>query len=280
MNTSLSLGLGIGWRSPLALLIDRRPDLGFIELTHEDFPLDRPLPAPIIALQHRGTRIIPHGLTLNLGGADRPCRDHLRALAAQAQRVHAPLLSEHICFVRSDGVESGHLMPVPRTKAMLNILTENIKEAMDALPVPLALENIATLFEWPGAEMDEADFLAELLHRTDAMLLLDVENLYANSTNHGFDAIKFLDAAPVERIAYVHVAGGTEKDGVYHDTHAHAIPKGVLDLLSELSRRAHLPGVMLERDDQLTPAAPINGELDAIASAWAKGDRMRERVHA
>ncbi len=270
-----ALGLGVGWRSELALLIDRRTDLGFVEITHEHFPMEAPLPAPLRVLRERGVQIVPHGLGLGLGGAERPDATRLKRLAAQAERTGATLISEHIAFVRADDRESGHLLPVPRTKAALGVLTQNIREAMDSLPVPLALENIATLFEWPGAEMDECTFLCELLHRTGAMLLLDVENLYANAINHGFDAAAFLDRAPLDRIAYVHVAGGIEKDGVYHDTHAHTIPRGVLDLLADLASRVTLPGVMLERDDALTPSVNIDRELDAIAASWSAGTAAR-----
>jgi uncharacterized protein (UPF0276 family) len=273
MNTtrSMSLGLGIGWRSQLALVIDRHQSLGFVEITHEDHPLELPLLAPIAALQRRGVQCIPHGLTLNLGGADRPDPELLRSLAAQAQRVRAPLVSEHIAFVRADGREAGHLLPVERTRAMLNVLVENVKEAMDYLPVPLALENIATLFEWPGAEFEESDFLNELLQRTGALLLLDIENLYANARNHDFDPHRFLSRIPLDRIAYVHVAGGEERDGVYHDTHFHPVPRGVLDLLTDLASRAHLPGVMLERDDRLDDEVAISTDLGAIELAWKAG---------
>jgi len=105
-----------------------------------------------------------------------------------------------------------------------------------------------------------------------------VENLYANSRNHGFDAIEYLRRIPLERIAYVHVAGGEERDGVYHDTHFHPIPSGVLELLAELRRQTELCGVMLERDDKFPKPEILNAELDAIARA---GSPLRnESVHA
>ena len=100
------------------------------------------------------------------------------------------------------------------------MLVANARAARRALPVPLALENIAALLEWPGAEMDEAIFLAEALERADALLLLDVANVYANARNHGWDPLAYLDRLPLERLAYVHVAGGVERGGLYHDSHA------------------------------------------------------------
>jgi len=265
------LGLGIGWRRELALAIDRRRDLGFVELMAEDFFDGDALPAPIEQLRRRGVLAVPHGVSLSIGSAEPPDPGRLDALARLARKSGAPLISEHIAFVRSGGLESGHLLPVPRTRESLGVLVANIRLAMAALPVPLALENIATVFEWPGAEMDEADFLTEVLDRTGALLLLDVENVYADARNHGYDPHRLLDRLPLERIAYVHVGGGVDRDGIYHDTHAHETPAGVLDLLAALASRIELPGVMLERDDGFPTDAALNAELDTIVAAAARG---------
>ena len=114
-----------------------------------------------------------------------------------------------------------------------------------------------------------------LLERTGALLLLDLANTYANARNHGGDPLAFLDALPLERIAYVHVAGGVERDGLYHDTHAHPTPPAVLELVAELCARRDPPGVMLERDDAYPPEADLDAELDAIAAATRSGAARR-----
>jgi uncharacterized protein (UPF0276 family) len=162
---------------------------------------------------------------------------------------------------------------VPRTRDALDVLVGNVRLAQAELPVPLALEHVAALLEWPAPELDEAAFLTGLLERTGAWLLLDVANLYANARNHGGDPHAFLDALPLERVAYVHVAGGVERDGLYHDTHAHPTPPPVLDLVAELCRRftGGPPGVMLERDDAYPPEPELAAELDAVAAAVEAG---------
>ncbi|MFV2121958.1 DUF692 domain-containing protein, partial [Streptomyces sp. Act-28] len=189
----------------------------------------------------------------------------------------APLVTEHIAFVRAGGpltaspaLEAGHLLPVPRTREALDVLCENVRIAQDALPVPLALENVAALFAWPDDELSEGRFLAELVDRTGVRLLIDVANLHTNRLNRGDDPVEALAELPVEAIAYVHVAGGVERDGVWHDTHAHPVPPQVLDLLSELAARTVPPGVLLERDDDFPPEDELAAELAAI----------RERVPA
>jgi uncharacterized protein (UPF0276 family) len=158
---------------------------------------------------------------------------------------------------------------------MLEVVIENILQVEADLPVPIALENVSTLFEWPGAEMDEAAFLTEIMQRTEAMLLLDIENVYANARNLGFDPIAFLERIPLDRVAYVHIAGGIETAGIYHDTHAQPIPQDVIALLEELCARAAVPGVMLERDDCFPPEAELNAELDAMAAAIHRGALRR-----
>ena len=261
------LGLGLGWRHALAAVPLRRNDLGFVEVVAEAIPTRRPLPPALGAVRRRGVEVVPHGVRLSLGGADRPDPTRLAHLATLAERLDAPLVSEHVAFVRAGGREAGHLLPVPHTRAALEVLVANVTEAMAGLPVPLALEPIATLFEWPDAELDEAAFLTELLDRTGALLLLDVANVWANARNAGSDPVALLDRLPLDRLAYVHVAGGTERSGLYHDTHTHPVPAGVLELLGRLADRVDIPGVMLERDGDFPPTEELDCELDAIRAA-------------
>jgi hypothetical protein len=277
MNQPFSpLGLGIGWRPELALPIHRRASLGFIEIVAEDFDPRAPLAEPIEVLRERGVTVIPHGIGLSLGGAEPPDPCRLDHLAQLANRFNAPLVSEHLAFVRAGSVETGHLLPPSRTWEAIDIIVDNIRRAQAVLPVPLALENVATLFAWPNPEMDEATFLTEVLERSDVGLLLDVENVYANCRNLGGDPLAFLRRLPLERLAYVHVAGGIERDGHYHDSHTHPVPTAVLHLLEELYALAEAPGAMLERDGDFPTGAELNAELDAIAAAVERG-RLRRR---
>ncbi len=289
--TRPDLGLGIGWRPELAWTIERHakqsgrdadlasrvsaPDVSFVEIVAEDFDPGAALPRALQRLRDRGVTIIPHGVSLSLGSAEPPSRARLERLARLADRCGAPLVSEHVAFVRGGGRETGHLLGVPRTREMLDILVENVQLAKAALGVPLALENIATLVEWPRAELDAAEFLCELLRRADVLLLLDLENVYANCRNHGGDPVAFLDRLPLERIAYVHVAGGCEHDGLFHDTHTCPVPGAVLELVTELCARADVPGVMLERDGHFPPEDVLLAELSAIEAAAARGRTMR-----
>ncbi|MFJ8921331.1 DUF692 domain-containing protein [Streptomyces sp. NPDC102415] len=266
----MKLGIGIGWRPEIADAVEALPGIDWVEAVAENLCADH-LPDSLVRLRERGVTVVPHGVSLGLGGADRPDPGRLADLAARAELLGTPLVTEHIAFVRAGGpltaspvLEAGHLLPVPRTWDALETLCENVRIAQDSLPVPLALENIAALISWPGEELTEGQFLAELVERTGVRLLIDVANLHTNHVNRGEDPATALDELPVEAIAYVHVAGGVEKDGVWHDTHAHPVTRPVLDVLAELRSRVDPPGVLLERDDDFPPAEELAGELTAI----------------
>ncbi|MFJ4777317.1 DUF692 domain-containing protein [Streptomyces sp. NPDC088762] len=275
MKPMAHLGVGIGWRPEIADAVERLPGLDWVEVVAENICPGH-LPEALLRLRERGTRVVPHGVSLGLGGADRPDPQKLAALGERAVALGAPLVTEHIAFVRSSAavrpvLEAGHLLPVPRTRDALDVLCENVRIAQDALPVPLALENIAALFSWPGEELTEGQFLTELVERTGVRLLIDVANLHTNRVNRGEDPAAVLDAIPLEALAYVHVAGGVERGGVWHDTHAHPVPPVVLDLLAGLRSRVDPPGVLLERDDDFPPEAELAAELSAIRAVVTAG---------
>ncbi|MFE9393869.1 DUF692 domain-containing protein [Streptomyces flavidovirens] len=277
------LGTGIGWRPEIADAVEGLPGIDWVEAVAENLCPGH-LPDSILRLRARGTKVIPHGVSLGLGGADRPDAARLADLAATAEALGAPLVTEHIAFVRAGGpltasplLEAGHLLPVPRTWDALDVLCENVRIAQDSLPVPLALENIAALINWPDEDMTEGQFLAELVARTGVRLLIDVANLHTNHVNRGEDPTAALDELPVEAIAYVHVAGGIEKDGVWHDTHADPVPRPVLDILTDLRSRTDPPGVLLERDDNFPPTQELARELTKIRTALSPPAQRAER---
>ena len=180
-----ALGLGLGWRPETAGLALERTDLGFVEVISESVPLDASLPIGLQLLREQGTTVIPHGVSLGLGGAAPPSIPRLERMAAVAERLAAPLVSDHVAFVRANGLNAGHLLPLPRTRDSLDVLVANVRIAQSVLPVPLALEPIAALVAWPqpseAQEIEEARFLGELVDRTGCLLLLDLANLHTNA---------------------------------------------------------------------------------------------------
>ncbi|MFE9453797.1 DUF692 domain-containing protein [Streptomyces sp. NPDC006739] len=271
------LGTGIGWRPEIADAVEGMPGIDWVEAVAENICPGH-LPESLLRLRERGVTVVPHGVSLGLGGAERPDPARLTALAERAEALGSPLVTEHIAFVRAGGaltasprLEAGHLLPVPRTREALDVLCANIRIAQDALPVPLAVENIAALISWPGEEMTEGQFLYDLADRTGVRLLIDVANLHTNHVNRGEDPAEALAGLPLEALAYVHVAGGFERDRVWHDSHAHPVPRPVLDILTDLASRVEPPGVLLERDENFPADGELERELREIRGAVEAG---------
>ncbi|NMM90781.1 endonuclease [Rhodococcus sp. SRB_17] len=255
-------GLGIGWRPEIAGIIAQLDNLAFCEVIAESIGSAAPP-----ELERLAVPVIPHGISLSLGGAEMLDPRRIDHLARVAELLDAPMVSEHIAFVRAGGIEAGHLLPVPRSYEALDALTRNITRTQDSLPAPLAVENIAALFDWPDNELTEAEFLSELIERTGVHLVLDIANVYANALNRQRDPWTELSRLPLDHIAYCHIAGGSFRNGRYHDTHTDRVPEPVLEMLTRLTAEGHHPAVMLERDGNYPPALELLDELDAIADA-------------
>ncbi|NNG37189.1 DUF692 domain-containing protein [Nakamurella aerolata] len=274
MSHSSLRGAAVAWRPPLAEYLLAQAEagrLGFSEIVAENH---RPgaLAPQLLDLATR-VPVVPHGVTLGLGGADAPDSTRLRRLADLATELASPLVSEHLAFVRAadgpdpihgDVLEAGHLLPPPRTRDSLDVLCANVTRAQEQLPVPLAIENIAALVQWPENEFAEGDYLAELVERTGVRLVLDVANLFASATASGGDAGAELRRFPLAAVAYVHIAGGEFDSGLYLDTHGHNMIAPAVDLLGELLALygGWPPGVLLERDSDVT--------VDAVAGEFAR----------
>ncbi|WP_460467011.1 MbnB/TglH/ChrH family RiPP precursor modification enzyme [Calidifontibacter terrae] len=278
-------GSAIAWRAPIATDLARLAAAGRLQFTEVVAENIDPAhaPQPLLDLARQVT-VIPHGVSLGLADASTPDPARLQRLSQLAELFDAPLVSEHLAFVRAaetpdalhgDVLEAGHLMPPPRTQQMLEVVVENIEIAQSQLPVPLAIENIAALLRWPEDEFDEPEFLSEIVRRTGVRIVLDVANLHSSATARGTDAYDELLRFPLDAVAYVHVAGGTERDGLYIDTHGHAVPKSVADLLTSYVAHctavgAPLPGIMLERDTDIHSEAVLR-DLDTIDHAVTQG---------
>jgi len=215
-----------------------------------------------------------HGIGLSIG-TDVPLDlAYLEQVAAVVERLEAPAYSEHLAFTRAPGLDLANLLPVPKTEAVAESIIAKVRTVQARIPVPFLLENISYLFDWPDSDMSDAEFLNLICRETGAGLLLDIENLYLNSRNHGFDPRKFLDALPDGLVQEVHLAGGVTVRETFldhpflADSHSHPVPDEALDLLDQVLARQTPGAIILERDDRLDATDEI---LDDVA-------RIRSRI--
>jgi uncharacterized protein (UPF0276 family) len=216
-----------------------------------------------------------HGIGLSIG-TDVPLDlTYLDKVAAIVERLQAPAYSEHLAFTRAPGRDLANLLPLPKTEAVAESIIAKVRTVQSRVPVPFLLENISYLFEWPDSDLSDAEFLNLICRETGAGLLLDVENLFLNAHNHGFDPYAFLDALPAGLVKEVHVAGGmtVRKDFLQRpflaDSHSHPVPDGTLDLLDRVLARHAPETIVLERDDRLHAVGEILDDIGRIRSRVA-----------
>lgn len=219
-----------------------------------------------------------HGVGLSIGTDEPLDLAYLDQVAAVVDRLKAPAYSEHLAFTRVPGRDLANLLPLPKTEAVAESIIAKVRTVRARVGVPFLLENITYMFEWPDSKLSDAEFLNLICRETGAGLLLDVENLYLNSCNHGLDPRAFLDTLPAGLVQEIHMAGGiTVGEDVLNrpflaDSHSHPMPDATLDLLGHVLARQNPATIVLERDDRLDEVAEI---LDDVARIRARVARSR-----
>ena len=259
-----TLGVGLGYRRPLrGGIFQHRDQIEFLELIADHYLSPTHEQEEELDLLATHFPLVPHGIGLSLGSAEGLDPGYLRDLGRLVRRLNPPWWSEHVSFTRAGGIDIGHLSPMPFTWEAVHVLHRNIGAVQSAIDAPFLLENVAYLVRLPGAEMSEAQFIGEVAERCNCGLLLDITNLYANSTNHGYDAHAFLDALPMDRVVQLHFAGGHWVDDVLVDSHSQPTHREVWELMEEvLGRTPNVAGAVLERDENLPAVEALVEELD------------------
>jgi uncharacterized protein (UPF0276 family) len=222
--------------------------------------------------------LVTHGLTLSIGAVEEPDAQYLRELKAEIARTRSPFHSDHLCF-SSVGPRTLHeLLPLQQSRQNVARVAERARRLRDILGVPFALENI-TYYAHPGrAELKELEFLSAVLEESDAGLLLDVNNVYVNSLNHGFDPRAFISALDLSRVVEIHVAGHTQQpSGLVLDTHGAPVADPVLELLAFTLERSGPVPVLLERDNNVPALAELVSEVQTLRGIY---ERSLARHHA
>lgn len=272
-------GIGLGLRQPLARDLFAAPPAAvrWLELHPENYLGRGGQYARLLATARERFPLASHGLSMGFGAA-RPYEPaSLRALARFVREIDAPFHSDHLCVASVEGVYLHDLLPMARCARSTDAAVARIREMQSALGVPVAVEPISYYARGPG-EADEFDQLCEILERADARLLLDVNNVFVNAQNHGFDARAFIDRLPLERVVQLHVAGHlVRRDGFRIDTHAEPICDDVFELFDYTMRRIARPlPVLLERDDHFPPFDELALELARLDAIYRSALGLEE----
>ena len=263
-------GFGLGLRREhFADFLGAQQPVDFVEIVSENFMVagGRPL-ATLDAVRERHP-VAMHGVSLSVGSAHGLDRAYLAQLKALVQRVRPLWVSDHLCWTGIAGHNTHDLLPLPYSEEALDRVVANLALAQDALERPLLLENPSSYLEFGSADFTEWEFLAALCERTGCHLLLDVNNVFVSSVNHGFDPLAFLDGLPRDRVRQIHLAGHSQGRELLIDTHDAPVAPEVWVLYAAACARFGPAATMIERDDSIPPLSELLAELDVARSLAA-----------
>lgn len=276
-----SPGFGLGLRPthyPEYLAGPQHVD--WLEIISENYLVPGGKPMQMLDAMRERYPLVMHGVSMSLGSVGGLDRDYLRDLAALARRVQPLWVSDHLCWTGVHGRASGRqvlhdLLPLPYSEEALRVVVRNLRQAQDALGCRLVVENVSSYLGYRTSTMTEWQFLSALAEEADCLLLLDVNNVYVSSINHGYDPLDFLAGVPAHRVQQIHLAGHTDHGTHIVDTHDHPVADPVWELYAEACRRFGPVATLIERDDRIPPLSELVAELDIarrVAAAALAGE--------
>ncbi len=256
---------GIGLRPPhFNHVLETLPDTAWFEVHSENFFASGGEMMRVLERVRAHYPLSLHGVGLSLGTSDTLYREHLTQLDRLVRRIQPGLVSEHISWGGVGGFHLNALLPLPYTEESLNLLVERVDAVQEVLGRQILLENASTYLEFEHSTIPEWDFVSELARRSGGLILLDVNNIYVNSVNHGFAARDFIDAMSGEMVAEIHLAGFSRKQGLpvplLIDSHDHPVYPEVWDLYAYAVGKIGLKPTLIEWDAHIPEFSVLQDE--------------------
>jgi len=281
MSEQTIAGFGLGLRTEhYADFEQRGAAVDWLEILSENYMVPGGRPLHHLDRIRADHPMVMHGVSMSIGGTDPLDLGYLDQLKALAARVQPAWLSDHLCWTGVNGRNLHDLLPLPMSEAALRHVAARLDEVQHRLGRRIAIENLSSYVRFAADEMREYEFVTELLKRTDALLLLDVNNVYVSSINHGFDARAYIDAMPAERVVQIHLAGHSVENGFLIDTHDAPVCDAVWDLYRYTIARLGPRPTMIERDDQIPALDELLAELDTARRISAEAAAGRAEARA
>lgn len=281
MQKPAPLGYGLGLR-PIYFdeIMSTRPPVDWFEIISENYMVSGGKPLSMLDAIRADYPVVMHGVSMSLASTDPLDFDYLAELKALIERVQPAWVSDHVAWTGVHGLTLHDLLPIPYTAESLGHIVERICRVQDYLKRRLVVENASTYVSFASSEMSEQDFVREMAERADCLLLLDVNNVFVSSFNHGFDPIAFIDAVPVERVVQFHMAGHTDHGTHRVDTHDQPVCEEVWALYERARRRFGDVSAMIERDDNFPSFSELLDELQRMRDIDARVAAERASLSA
>lgn len=245
-----NLGIGIGLRIPhYDDIFANPPTIDWFEIISENFMVDGGKPLDILHKIMEKYPVVQHGVSLAIGSPDPLDFEYLKKLKALAKITKTPWISDHLCWGRLPGAHYHDLLPLPYTQEVINYVAERARIVQDYLELPFALENLSSYVGFHADQMPEWEFYTAVVEKADVYMMLDVNNIYVSSRNHGFNPNTYVDNIPLDRVLQIHLAGHTDHGTHVLDTHDNYVCDSVWDLYAKVYPKTMGVSTLLEWDD-------------------------------
>jgi uncharacterized protein (UPF0276 family) len=283
------LGIGVGLRVPhYGAIFEQWPEMDWFEIISENFMVGGGLPRRNLDRALSKYRLVQHGVSLSIGTVDPLDRDYLAKLKALTRHTKTPWVSDHLCWTGAHGANLHDLLPLPYTEEAVRHVAERARVVQDYLELPLLLENVSSYLTYTHSTMTEWEFVTAVVEEADCGLLLDVNNIYVSSYNHGFDPMDYVRGVPHRRVVQMHLAGHTNMGKYIIDTHSGHVIEDVWSLYREACELTGPVSTLIEWDDEIPDFEVLAAEAEkaravrdeAIAAAAGSAERARRQAAA
>jgi uncharacterized protein len=278
-----SLGFGVGLRRcHYTKILNEHPRVDWFEVISENFMVAGGRPLQVLEGVRSHYPIVMHGVSLSIGSVDPLNFKYLKQLATMIWRFEPAWVSDHLCWTGVGGRNLHDLLPLPYTDEAVRHVASRIRQVQEILERRVLIENVSSYMEFTCSHLSEWEFLSAVADEADCAILLDINNIFVNAFNHGFDAVRYIDSVPAERVVQFHLAGHSDHRTYLMDTHDHPIRSEVWTLYEHAVGRFGRVPTLIEWDDNIpefevlaTTANEARSRCDAALRR--KGSRAAER---
>ncbi len=272
MNGKLQYGFGLGLRGPhYEYVLQTRPTtVDWFEIISENFMEMHEGYISMLQDLRQDYALTMHGVSLSIGSTDKLNYEYLRKLCKLADAINPAIISDHLCYTGVQAINTHELLPIPLTEDSLQHVADRCRQVQDIIGRRLFIENPSSYLQFAQSTIAENEFLLRLIDMADIGIILDINNIYVSSFNHGFDAKQYIASIPADRIGYIHLAGYSEKKGYLLDTHDKPVQSPVWQLYEYGCRQLGQLPTMIEWDTNIPEFSELELQINRARTIASK----------
>lgn len=261
------IGFGLGLRTVhYQHVLEHKPAVDWFEVHSENFMVAGGKPKYYLQAIREHYPVVLHGVSMSIGSTDPLDFEYLKKLKTLIAEVQPEWISDHFCWTAVDQINSHDLLPMPYNEEAIDHLVNRISQVQDFLGRQMLFENVSSYLTYKNSEMEEWEFISEIVKRADCKMLLDINNIYVSSRNHGFSAQEYLNHIDPSCVQQFHLAGHEDCGDYVIDTHDHDVPDQVWELYEDALQRFGPVSTMIERDDNIPEFSELMAEMNHAKS--------------